>query len=439
VVVDEDDKQEEWDEENNEDEYEGIIALSSRVFIDSVLPNPAFLGEVVQFSGHGDDLNITGYRWRSDKDGNLSTNATFSASSLSFGTHTIYFKVQYGETRWSDEASLILLIHLRPSATIEAISPNPALETDDIHFIGNGTDDGTIEGYSWRSSIDGEFYNGTSSDFYYSNLSNGTHYWIWLKVKDNYGVWSDEISIRLDINGVPLSKIDSITPNPARKGENVTFVGNGVDDGHIVRYFWRSSMNGDLYNGSSSSFTTAELSEGNHTVYLKVKDNNGTWSDKVVKNLYVNYVPTFVFEHPSQEGENADLSFGISWTDNDPDNNAKIALYYSTDKNYSNAVQITSGIQEDDNQDSYEWDITFLKEGEYFICAVLDDSFNDKVYIWSEGTVKVKHGIIHDDNITGDEPGFLPGFGMASVSVGVVVAAVWWKRQKEVRLIRETN
>lgn len=78
--------------------------------IDSVSPNPVLPGGTVTFAGHGTDSDgaITAYSWRSDKDGFLSDNASFSTSALSTGVHTIYFKVEDDKNSWSDEKSFVL-------------------------------------------------------------------------------------------------------------------------------------------------------------------------------------------------------------------------------------------------------------------------------------------------------------------------------------------
>ncbi len=65
-------------------------------YIDSVSPTNIAPGETVTFTGHGIDPDGTvgAYSWRSSLDGDLSTAASFTTSSLSPGTHTIWFKVQ---------------------------------------------------------------------------------------------------------------------------------------------------------------------------------------------------------------------------------------------------------------------------------------------------------------------------------------------------------
>ena len=80
--------------------------------IDSITPNPAVVGTTDAFAGHGTDTDgsIVAYNWQSSIDGQLSTAASFSSSSLSVGSHTIYFKVQDDDLAWSPEVSTTLTI-----------------------------------------------------------------------------------------------------------------------------------------------------------------------------------------------------------------------------------------------------------------------------------------------------------------------------------------
>ena len=76
-------------------------------YIDAILPATVSSGEPVTFSGHGTDADgtIVGYEWRSSLSGVLSTVAQFTTSSLSAGTHTIYFRVRDNQNLWSVEVS----------------------------------------------------------------------------------------------------------------------------------------------------------------------------------------------------------------------------------------------------------------------------------------------------------------------------------------------
>jgi hypothetical protein len=93
--------------------------------IDSISPNPATQGQLVTFTGHGTDMDgtITAYNWRSTIDGELGTSSTISTSTLSVGTHTIYFEVQDNVEAWSTEDSMTLTVNpSQPSSMFRVYS-----------------------------------------------------------------------------------------------------------------------------------------------------------------------------------------------------------------------------------------------------------------------------------------------------------------------------
>jgi len=256
----------------------------------SISPNPAIVGESIQFKGQGTGKEeIVRYVWRSSIDGEFynGTESNCTNDSLSLGVHTIYFKVRDDKGNWSEEVNASLVITAKPIAIIESISPDPALHTDTIHFQGNGTDeDGTITRYTWRSSIDGEFYNGTDKNVYFDSLTNDTHS-IYLKVRDNYGIWSEEVSEVLTVNGKPVAVIESISPSPGLDTDLIDFQGIGQDDGMIIQFAWRSSIDGEFYNSTLGDFNYGDLSNGTHIIYFKVQDDYWFWSDEVQTTLTI--------------------------------------------------------------------------------------------------------------------------------------------------------
>ena len=75
--------------------------------IDSISPSACTTGTTIQFKGHGVDLmghGIAETKWRSNRDGALSTGSAFSTSTLSMGIHNIYFKVRCNGPNWSAES-----------------------------------------------------------------------------------------------------------------------------------------------------------------------------------------------------------------------------------------------------------------------------------------------------------------------------------------------
>ena len=115
----------------------------------------------------------------------------------------------------------------------------------------------------------------------------------------------------------PTAYIDSITPNPAEVGEEVSFTGHGEDsDGSVTGYRWDSSIDG-LLNDTAASFTTSSLSEGVHTITFTVYDDDGADSEPVTHVLTVEMPPVANFSADQTIGgvpytvQFSDLSAGI--------------------------------------------------------------------------------------------------------------------------------
>jgi len=264
--------------------------------ISLISPNPALENEIIQFQGNGsDDGDITMYAWRSSIDGEFynGTENIISIEILTNGTHIVYFKVRDNYGVWSDEKSSELIVNGIPKAFIDFISPNPAIIGQAINFIANGTDDGRIGNYFWRTD-DIEIYNGTKFMISYSDFSPGT-YKIYLKVQDDYGVWSEEVNASLIIHQRPSASIDQISPNPGVLNESIIYSANGIDDGAIKKYAWRTDDK-ELFNGTNAEFLYSDLSPGTYTIYLKVQDNYGVWSDEVSDVLIIHEQPVAIIE-----------------------------------------------------------------------------------------------------------------------------------------------
>jgi len=105
---------------------EGTVGQEGRptAYIESVVPGYPGGGVVVypnqtlEFRGGATDNDAEGdpgivaYEWRSDRDGLLSTQQTFTmtAASLSFGEHIISFRAQDNEGNWSEEDRITIQV-----------------------------------------------------------------------------------------------------------------------------------------------------------------------------------------------------------------------------------------------------------------------------------------------------------------------------------------
>ena len=157
--------------------------------------------------------------------------------------------------------------------------PRVDLTYDGSHIIGN-----------WIFTKNSGLYSGPN-DKINGDDSVAEHYRC-CDVASGLAAWtitSEEYIITNDIQiggYTPIAYIDTISPNPANKNEEVMFKGHGWDpDGWITSYKWESSIDGQL--STQKEFSTSSLLPGTHTIYFSVRDSNGQWSYKVEKQLDV--------------------------------------------------------------------------------------------------------------------------------------------------------
>ena len=190
-----------------------------------------------------------------------------------------------------DSGLQILQVNYVPSAYIDSISPSPASKSEKVSFNGSGSDsDGTVDGYEWRSNLDGILSN--NAIFSTSSLSVGDHT-ITFRVQDDDGTWSEGVIAYLVViaiaNQPPDATIISIAPNPATFGATVTFNGSGNDeDGEIIASEWE--IDGNIVS-IAAAFSLDSLTEGNHTVRFRVQDNEEEWSEWASENLTIHKPP----------------------------------------------------------------------------------------------------------------------------------------------------
>ena len=184
-----------------------------------------------------------------------------------------------------------------PTASIITPSDNSSYtDSDAIIFSGEGSDieDGTLSGSSfvWESSLDGEI--GTGDDFTTDDLTAGEHE-ITLTVTDSEGeTASDSIIITITasdddsttVNTDPTATIETPSDDSSyTDSEAIIFSGEGSDpeDGTLSGSLlvWTSSLDGEI--GTGDSFTTDDLTAGEHEITLTVTDSEGeTASDSII-------------------------------------------------------------------------------------------------------------------------------------------------------------
>ncbi|MCK5559947.1 MAG: VCBS repeat-containing protein [Thermoplasmata archaeon] len=135
--------------------------------------------------------------------------------------------------------------------------------------------------------------------------------------------------------------------------------------------------------------------------------------------LISNIPPVITLQEPDgvEDTVKVNTSYTIKWTDDDPDDDASIILYYLRAGDLINEqLEIATDINEDDDEDNYAWSITDIPEGDYIIIAVINDRYNSYVsssagFVTIEGVNDTntsepddyENGIVPPDDTNGPE------------------------------------
>jgi len=207
-----------------------------------------------------------------------------------------------------------------------------------------------------------------------------------------------------DINEIPVAVIDSIAPSPAIQLENITFEGHGEDeDGEIISYTWVSSVDGELYNGSESVFTTGQLTPGDHTISFRVQDDYDDWSSEVSTTIEVlsdqdnDGIPDIDDDFPDDRNE---------WSDTDADGVG----------DNSDAFPSDPAASKDSDGDGYpdEWNVGRTEADSTTRLEV--DTYPNDPGKWKEEGERAE--------------GFLPGFNIFAVIGGICISLVQFRKRR---------
>ncbi len=127
----------------------------------------------------------------------------------------------------------------------------------------------------------------------------------------------------------------------------------------------------------------------------------GSWSPATrffVKYVDENIAPEITLVQPVTSVVENSGDILIQWTDEDPDSNAVISIFYDTDDQGFDGTLIRDGILEDPDleDDEFAWNVALVPEGTYYIYLEISDS-DGSMGVYSPVPVTVTHN--HDPDI----------------------------------------
>jgi parallel beta-helix repeat protein len=305
----------------------------------------------------------------------------------------------------------------QPVAYIDSITPNPAIHGQTVYFNGHASDDGAIAYWEWKAN---DVIIGTSEDTYYSGLSPGTHT-ISFRVRDDEGNWADPIFRTLIINTEsgdnekPTAVIQKPeTPRTIVYGDSLEFLALGYDtDGQVVGYSWRSNIDGIL--SGNRYFTKNDLTIGQHTVYLKVRDDEGAWSTEVSTSVtvtanpdYPNIPPVANAGGPYSGYTNVDITFdGSESYDSDAGDSITYSWYFGDGSNGEDVSPTHN----------------YTSAGNFTITLTVTDSYGNQ-------STSTTYAVITSQSNGGTDGDGIPGFE-AIIFLIAIALIIFYKRSKK--------
>jgi hypothetical protein len=346
----------------------------------------AEVNETINFDGgssydndEGDQVKEYKFDWGDGQDTGWVTTAAVPYTYGEPGNYTVQLWVKDNQSLQCEEPDTLQITIIsdtanKPPQAVLVADKQDVSTGETVTFDGGASTDpdGQVEMYNFNFG-DGKTTGWGDGSIKTHKYTQKGEYHATLQVKDDQGKVSDntaKVVINVGIvNTPPMAIIESILPNPAKEGEDVSFKGYGLDDeGTIEGYEWTSNKDGKL--SSQAVFTVDTLSPGTHQIIFKVKDNGGLWSDENVHTLTV--VPN---ERPTIQ-DNTDLAvtdteseveFRCTYIDEENDKPTSAKLVYALGEQTWEEFLDPEDLYDNDCSDGKDYHayVTITEEGTY--------------------------------------------------------------------------
>ena len=258
-------------------------------------------GDTITLQGEATgEMLITSWEWWSDVAGLLGSEPTIEVVALANGTHNITLRLQASNGLWSDDTTVAIYVNGRPRLSEPSLTAQFLVRGGSVSFSGAVMDDTDLGAElsleaayrrlgtgAWETAyLSAPDWDSGRASFSFApdfNASLG-HYEFRLEAQDRHGGSSGWLVLPLqaEVTNIPPQVSTTLVPDPvvSADGTMLEFNASFSDtDGTVQQLQWVSSLDGVLSSNASFSMSSSSLSAGNHTITLRVQDNDGTWSE----------------------------------------------------------------------------------------------------------------------------------------------------------------
>jgi len=271
----------------------------------------------IYWSGSDFGSGIDHYEIKIDSDTwkNVGTASSYTFTSLSDGTHTVYVKAVDVAGNEAIDSIEIIIDTEEPSVAITSPRNDSMFNSNaiTIHWTGSDSNSG-IDHYEIQ--VDSGSWNnvGMSTSYTISSLTDGSHT-VYVKAIDKAGNSAeDSVSFTVDTANPSIS-ITSPSDGAIFNESSVTVDWTGSDSNSGIDHYEIQVDSGSWSNvGASTSYTVTSISDGTHTITVKAIDKAGNSAKSSISIMIDTQSPNIEITSPS---DNAVLSNGtvtIKWT-----------------------------------------------------------------------------------------------------------------------------
>ncbi|UCE38187.1 MAG: VCBS repeat-containing protein, partial [Thermoplasmata archaeon] len=141
-------------------------------------------------------------------------------------------------------------------------------------------------------------------------------------------------------------------------------------------------------------WNTTNMPEGEYPIKATISDSFNSHTNYSLGNVTVlhtasNIRPAISFIEPDGIDDVSHYNYTIYWIDSDPDDNAGISLFYDDDD--TGGVGFWIADLDEDDADFFDWNTTFIPEGQWYIFAIIQDPWHAPVINYSSGPLIIDH------------------------------------------------